>query len=1081
MFSTKKSLFLLTIALTMVCQLVKAQNDWENELVFEKNKMQARVPSYSYKNAKDALEGNRDKSRLKSLNGNWKFNFVDKSENRPLDFMAADFKGNNNWKDIEVPSNWELKGYGQPIYTNIVYPFTPNILDTTKKFDWRGPQPPMPPKIYRDNPVGSYFRDFEIPAEWNDQSIIIHFGGVTSAFYIWVNGKQVGYSQGSCLTAEFDITNFVKSGKNRVAVQVFKWSDGSYLEDQDMWRLSGIHREVLLMAQPKIALNDFFVHTKFDADLKDAKLEIRPSVWMHGDASQLKGYNITAQLYDANNTKILDKAMTVNVDKVYSERWPPRDVNKWALMQTDVVNPHKWSAEDPYLYKLVFTITNASGEVIEARSKKIGFRKVAFSKNNELLINGKVVKIMGVNRHDHDPVKGKALSHEDLRNDVIQMKRFNFNAVRTSHYPNDPYFIELCNEYGLYVMAEANIECHHLGSYIPQQPTWAAPILTRVIRMVERDKNEPAVISWSLGNESGTGPAFAAASAWVKDFDPSRFIHYEGAQGNPEDPDYKEGIAYEMSKSETYANPDDKSYVDVLSRMYPDHIQLLNMANNPAITRPIIMCEYSHAMGNSMGGLGEYWDIIRSKPNLIGGFIWDFKDQGLLTKTKDGKPFYAYGGDFGDIPNDHNFCINGVFAPDLTPNPHAYEAKYVLQPATFEAADIKSKQVKITNRFAFTNLNKYDIKWELAEDGKIIESGFLASQNIEPTKSSFVNIPFKSVKYKADKEYWLRISLHEKENRLWCKKGYELAYGQINVKEREQPADYVSANRSKISTTQNTETIDINGVNFSSVIAKANGELRSYKVNGVEQLKSALKPNFNRPAIDNDLRGANRGGYIKSLNVWGKLPDALKTNNITVDNQKNGNVKVVVHQTATDAIKLVTTYTFFSDATVEVSLDLDADKSLADLIRFGITMGVSSDLKNTTYYGNGPFENYNDRKRAATVGEYHTKTDSLFYNYIYPQETGNRTDIRWFQLSDAANKGFKVTGEPLVSFSVWPYSAQNIQNAKHPFNLKPQGFYTLNIDLTQTALGGTLSNRLPEYLLKSGAYHLKFRMSPLRN
>ena len=1075
----KKKIFFVIMFLTMACHLVKAQNDWENELVFEKNKMQARVPSYSFTSVTDALVGNRDKSRLKSLNGNWKFNFVEKSENRPLDFMASDFKGNNNWKDIEVPSNWELKGYGQPIYTNIVYPFTPNILDTTLKFDWRGPQPPMPPKIYRDNPVGSYFRDFEIPTDWKDQSIIIHFGGVTSAFYIWVNGKEVGYSQGSCLTAEFDITNFVKSGKNRVAVQVFRWSDGSYLEDQDMWRLSGIHREVLLMAQPKIALNDFFVRTKFEVNLKDAKLEIRPSVWMQTDISQLKGYTISADLYDATHTKVLTKTMMVSAEKVYNERWPPRDINKWAFMEATVSNPRKWSAEDPYLYQLVFTVSNAKGEVVEARSEKIGFRKVEFGKNNELLINGKMVKIMGVNRHDHDPIKGKALSHEDMRQDVIQMKRFNFNAVRTAHYPNDPYFLELCNEYGLYVMDEANIECHHLGSYIPQQPSWAAPILTRVFRMVERDKNEPSVISWSLGNESGTGPAFAAAAAWVKDFDPSRFIHYEGAQGDPEDLNYKEGIAYEVNKTDSYANPDDKNYVDVLSRMYPDHAQLLNMANNPAITRPIIMCEYMHAMGNSMGGLGEFWDIIRSKPNLIGGFIWDFKDQGLLTKTKDGKPFYAYGGDFGDIPNDHNFCLNGVFGPDLKPNPHAFEAKYVLQPVAFETANISNKSIKITNRFAFTNLNQYDLRWEIAEDGKLIESGVLEPQNIEAGVSALINIPHKNIKYKTNKEYWLRISVHEKTDRLWCAQGYEVAYGQIQIKESELNVNYVSSSKTKVNFSQNTETISINGVNFFAVISKTNGELSSYKVNGLEQLKSALKPNFNRPAVDNDLRGVNRGSFIKSLNAWSKLPNTFKVNNLDVVTQKDGSVKVLIKQTASSAINLNTSYTFYSDATVDVNLDLDADKSVADLIRFGVTMGVNSDLINTTFYGNGPFENYNDRKRAAIVGEYQIKTDSIFYNYLYPQENGNRTETRWLQMSNLNKKGLKITGQPFFAFSVWPYSAQNIQSAKHPFNLKPQGFYTLNIDLTQTALGGTLSNRLSQYLLKPGAYHLNFKISPL--
>ena len=1075
----KKILFIILL-FSSIFEFSKAQNDWENEHVFEINKLKARVPAYSFLNAADALTFDRSKARLISLNGTWKFNFVEKSENRPTDFMAADFAG-AGWNDIDVPSNWELKGYGQPIYTNITYPFTPNILDPALKYDWRGPQPPRPPKIYRDNPVGSYFRDFEIPTEWNDQSIIIHFGGVTSAFYIWVNGQKVGYSQGSCLAAEFDITEFVKAGNNRVAVQVFRWSDGSYLEDQDMWRLSGIHREVLLMAQPKISLNDFFVRTKFDTNIQDAILEIRPSVWVMENANSLKGWNINAQLYDAQNKLVVGEPMTVSIEKVYNERWPQRDITKFAMLEMMVRCPRKWSAEDPYLYNLVFTVTNPKGEVVEARSKKIGFRKVGFSKSNELLINGKVVKIMGVNRHDHHPVRGKALTREDMLQDVQLIKQFNFNAVRTAHYPNDPYFYELCNEYGIYVMDEANVECHHLGSYIPQQPSWAAPILTRIMRMVDRDKNEPSIISWSLGNEAGTGPAFAAAANWIRDYDPSRFIHYEGAQGDPTDPHYIEGAANEMTNWATYANPDDPDYVDVLSRMYPDHSQLLNMSNSPHITRPIIMCEYMHAMGNSVGGLGEYWDMIRSKPNLIGGFIWDMIDQGLVKKTDDGKEFYAYGGDFGDIPNDHNFCMNGVFASNRTPNPHAWECKYIFQPVVFEGTTPESTEVRIVNRYVTTNLSDYEVRWEIAENGKVIQKGVLQNLNLEAGASTVVKLPSKEIKFNTNAEYFIRMSLHEKSDKLWCNKGYEIANEQITLKARQTPVIFIADSKAKISYEETANEVTVNGNGFSAVISKTLGTLTSYKLNGVEQIMSELRPNFYRPVVDNDIRGANNKRFAMSKAEWANLVNVIKTNSVAVSKENDNAIKVVVKQSHADKAKLQINYTLSAEGTIVVKMDLDADKNMADLIRFGMTMGVSEQFVNTSYYGKGPWENYNDRRRSAQVAEYSLKTNDVFYNYAYPQETGNRTDTRWLKLyTDNKKEGLVVQGNPVFAFSVWPYSAKNIEEAKHPYNLIDQGFYTLNIDLIQTALGGTLSNRLPQYLLKSGKYSLEFSISPLK-
>ena len=1064
----------------VVSQVVIAQNDWENELMFEQNKMRSRVPSYSYSNHQDAIVGERAESRMKSLNGTWKFNYVAKSNLRPHDFIAKDFIGDDNlWKDIPVPSNWELEGHGQPIYSNIIYPFTPDILNGgTRNFNYMGPHPPQFPFIekYRDNPVGSYYRDFTIPEDWNNQSVILHFGGVSSAFYVWVNGKKVGYSQGSRLAAEFDITKFISTGKNRVAVQAFRWSDGSYLETQDMWRLSGIHREVMLLAQPKIALNDFFVRTKFDDKIEDAKLEIRPIIWMKGDDKNLEGYKLNAELYDANNKKVLNKPMSCSIEDIHFERWPQRDITKFAFLEANIDNPKKWSSETPYLYTLVLDVINPNGKTIESRSQKVGFRKVSFSKDNELLVNGKSVKIMGVNRHDHHPITGKALNRKDLEGDVKLLKQFNFNAVRTSHYPNDPYFYELCDKYGIYVMDEANIETHHLGSYAPQQPSLAIPILSRVMRMIDRDKNFPSIISWSMGNEAGSGPAFAAATGWAKDYDASRFIHYEGAQGDPTDPNYKEGEEGQKAfRGQAHANPDDPDYVDVLSRMYPEIYQLKAMSESEHIDRPIIMCEYAHAMGNSIGGLGEYWDLIHSKKNLIGGYIWDMIDQGLEKVDSNGNKFYAYGGDFGDIPNDKNFCINGVFSPDRKPNPHAWECKYIFQPFSFKDSDIKKGTIKAINHFNTTNLNDYEVKWMLSENGQELQSGILKTIDVKANTSEIINVPFKKVKFNDDSEYWVKISVHEKSDRLWAAKGFEVAKDQILLKKRVFSNNYVSKSKSTILANILNNEIVVSGNGFSSKISKTNGELISLVSNNVEQLASPLKPNFFRPPIDNDLRGASSRMFKKSNDYWSVLYDNLNTTSVELGSDKNNEIEILVKKSYKEEVKLDILYRFLSDGRVVVKMDMDADKSLPGLVRYGMSMGVPNDYTNTTFYGKGPWENYIDRKRGAEVDEFSFKTDDLFYNYIFPQENSNRSDVRWLKLasSNAVNE-LAIKGSPEFGFTIWPYSAKNIAEAKHPFDLKRQGFYTLNLDLVQMSVGGTLSETLPQFIIHSGTYSFEF-------
>ncbi|RJE73152.1 glycoside hydrolase [Reichenbachiella sp. MSK19-1] len=1065
----------ILLALCLGTGQLSAQNDWENELVFEKNKLPARVASYSYTSEADALASDRSKARMQSLNGTWQFQFTPRSEDRPMDFMVADFAG-AGWDSIEVPSNWELQGYGQPIYTNITYPFTPNILDTTLTYDWKGPQPPIPPYIYRDNPVGSYFRDFEVPADWTDQSVILHFGGVSSAFYVWVNGQQVGYSQGSRLAAEFDITDFLRKGKNRVAVQVFRWSDGSYLEDQDMWRLSGIHREVMLLAQPKVSLNDYYVRATLDDEYQDGQLEIRPRVWVKSDPTTLDGWQVEATLYDADQEAV-SEPMSASVKAIYEERWPPRDMPPFAFLQSPIAQPRQWSAEEPYLYTLVLRVTDPSGQLMEARSQKIGFRTVAFGVDKALLINGQPVKIMGVNRHDHHPVRGKALTRDDMRKEVVQMKRFNINAVRTSHYPNDPYFYELCNEYGLYLMGEANIECHHLGSYIPNSPSWTGAMLSRVYRMVERDKNHPCIISWSLGNESGTGPTFAAAANWVREYDPSRFVHYEGAQGDPTDPDYVSAanVGYTSQNWPTMANPNDPAYVDVISRMYPDQRQLVNMSENPKLDRPIIMCEYMHAMGNSVGGLGEFWDEIRQRPNLIGGFIWDFRDQGLRKLDANGKAFYAYGGDFGDKPNDSNFCINGLFASDLQPHPHALEARYVFQPIAITAEDLSAGKVRVSNRLSFTNLDRYEMRWTLSENGKEIQKGKIKAVDVAPGQSQQLTVPFKTNKWKKENDYWLKVTLHETADRLWCEAGYELAHEQMLV-QAAQPATAPKPT-AKMSWQETKDAVVISGDDLQLTIDAATGWLSSYQVAGVERLAAPLRPNFWRPAIDNDRRGASAKAWRASREVWQNLHETLLVEDIAVSEGEAGAYEVRVQQSHDSGIALTTRYTI--DATgVTVRLELVAPEDAHNLVRFGMTMGVPAALRSTTYYGKGPFENYPDRQRAAWVDEFSGPTDELFYSYAFPQENGNHTDTRWLVMQGDQGRRWQVQAiEQPFAFSVWPYDADNIEAAEHLYDLQPQGYYTLNIDHVQAGLGGTLSLTLPQYQLKPGRYTLDFRIS----
>jgi beta-galactosidase len=1062
-----------TLGLSINQQTATAQivaNDWENPEVIQVNRMPARATSFSFDSLEQALKRDRRQAKFSLLNGQWKFKFAEKSEDRHLTFFDANFDA-SDWDNIPVPSNWELEGYGMPIYTNSVYPMFDPVDDIHI------------PLITRDNPVGSYIKQFDIPKEWLEEQIILHFGGVTSAYYVWVNGKKVGYAQGSRLPSEFDISEYVVAGSNKLAVQVFRWSDGSYLEDQDHWRISGIHREVYITAQPRVAINDFAVRTHLHNNYQQATLEIRPEI-SNLDRINANKWQVSAKLFDQNGKQLLTEDASVDVKTLTRLAYPQRDNFPFGLISAKIDKPKLWTSETPYLYTLVLSLHDTNNKLIETRSTRVGFRDVKFNDAGELLINGVSVELIGVNRHDHDVKKGKALSRNDLLEDVILMKQFNFNSVRTSHYPNDSYFYELADEYGLYVMDEANIESHGVGGLLANLPEWNHAMTDRAIRMLERDKNHPSIISWSMGNESGTGPNFAAIAGWLKDMDPTRFVHYEGAQGDPTHPDYVGQSQRYLTAAETaqlhtpLANPDDPAFVDVISRMYPRLEDLQGLADSPFIDRPILMCEYAHAMGNSLGNLAEYWEMVRKEPNLIGGYIWDWIDQGLETQNEDGVTYIAYGGDFGDTPNSSNFCLNGVLDSYRKPKPHLWEAKYVFQPAKFSAENLKTGHINVHNRYFFDNMNKYTLRWSLSEDGIDIQQGELDPQDIKASESATINVPFKKPNLQAGSQYHLRVSMHVKDDELWAARGHELAKETFLLPFSKKAENKRVNSLPAVEVEQSSNSLVLSANNASANFDPQNGYLTSFTKNGLELINGVLQHNFSRPQTDNDRIGWKT--HV-SKKFWFDASKSLDLLSFEPKAQNNSYVITTVHGKE-DKLRVITQYQFMPDGTLQVDVSMTADESLPSLLKVGMSTTVTNSLSRMAFFGKGPFENYIDRNQGAELDLYEGTVDDFYYIYARPQESSNRTGVKWLRLSDYKQNELMVTGLQDLSMSVWKHSAENIQAAAHTYDLVESDSFTVNIDLIQAGIGGIDSwspNAAPivKYQIPAGDYQYGFIIS----
>ncbi|AWX43703.1 Beta-galactosidase [Flagellimonas maritima] len=1028
---------------------------WQNPEVVNVNKLPARATSISYPDEKLAIAADRDASPRKlSLDGAWKFHFAEAPSKAPQDFFQPTYP-DNNWNELPIPSNWELYGYGKPWHR-----LTHQIWEN------KGVEQPNIPEDY--NPTGSYRKNFTLPKEWKDMQVTLHVGAASSALRVWVNGNYVGYSEDNRLPAEFDITPLLTPKKeNLIALQVLQWSDGSYLEDQDHWRMSGITREVYLEAAPKVQLYDFGVRTDLDENYEDAELQIRPEIVKFGNVDT-KDWTVAAQLYDEESQPVLPKALEITVEKILKEHYPQIGNRPFEnLMKVDVKNPKKWSAEFPNLYTLVLSLRDANGKLVEARSTRIGFREIDIS-DGQFKVNGVPVLLYGVNRHDWDAITGKAENKEAMRRDAELMKRLNVNASRSSHYPNPPYWYELCDEYGIYVMDEANIESHGKGSLFSNIPAWHSAFLERGIRMVERDKNYPSIVSWSLGNEAGFGPNHAALSAWIKEFDPTRPIHAEGAQNI---------YGYNWPKPE----PKDRVYTDFLSRMYRLTDDMIDLATKSDDNRPVIWCEYAHSQGNSTGDLEGYWKAIRKYSRLVGGFVWDWRDQLVFKESKDEKPLWKHGQDFGQEQADLNPIQKGLISADGKIKSGGWQAKYVWQRVKIAADSISKGLFTVENRHFRTNLNTYDVVWEITEDGKVVKSGSIDSPDIEAGTSGKLRLDLPKIDMKQGFYYHLKISFTLKEDKPWAKKDYAIAGEQFllnyipisKTTEKKSAPQLMESSSEIIITTQTTKL----------VFDKRGGRLVVYEMDGKNLISSAPKPNFWRPPTDNDLASEiiKRQGFWKAASIQQKLI-AISTTKTDKD------IRVVMaHKLANSEATVTQTYVLLKDGTLQVDHHFQPEANMPEMPRLGWQLQIPSEYDQIQWFGRGPLESYSDKKTGAFFGNYQKSVKNDFTYYVRPQESSNKAEVYWAELRDSNGRGLRIefVGHPL-SFSAWPFTQEQIEKANRIEELIFEETITLNIDYKQMGVGGDNTWNLdarPHEAFRIGAkpHAYSFKIIPVKD
>ena len=1063
-------LFVLLVFLSSTC--LNGQNrEWEDLSVFTINTEKPHATFYPFSNEKLLIENDLSENTLySSLNGKWNFKLYRNIDSVPPNFYLK--KSNvKKWKTIPVPSNWQFHTDDFPVYTNIIYPYEIN--------------PPFMPDDY--NPVGIYHRKFRIKKEWGDKEIFIHFGAVNSAFYIWINGEKVGYSEGSKTPAEFNISKYIKKGNNTIFLQVIRWSDGTYLEDQDFWRLSGIERDVFLYAQPKVAIRDFFVKTNLSDDLKSSDFNIDLDIRNYNNYDSK--VQVLSKLYNDENKIIKTLMEDINVKA--------QSLLKLNL-NGEISDPSLWSAEQPNLYYLTTTLVQ-EGRETHSVGHQVGFRKIEL-KSGQVLVNNMPILFKGVNRHEHDEFTGHVVSKESMLKDIQIMKQNNINAVRTSHYPNDPYWYELCNKYGIYVIDEANVESHGFGYKKEDTPAFKpefdAMHMDRWIRMVERDKNHPSIIMWSLGNEAGDGPVFVKGYDWIKSYDKSRLTIYERTSEH-----------FKQRKMGINLKP----HTDVLGWMYARMNELKKEYIGKFRYRPFIWLEYSHAMGNSNGNIADLWEMIHNERQMQGGFIWDFVDQGLADYNEKGEKYWNYGGDYSpsNYHNDTNFCMNGLVNPDRTFHPAMAEIKKVYQDVKFSLENsLESISLKIENQYFFTNLNEFYFNYEILKDGKSIDKGNF-NIDLNPQSHEIVEIPISSeltneIKQgfrKRNHDYHINIYgyLGNKKNLI---PSDHLVLTEQMLIQKSNTNQVISKSSKAIKAETNNGLLEIFNENLKLVFNTSSGEMNSYVVYENEYINKAPYLNFWRAPIDNDYGN----GLPERSNDW-KIASSnrvLKSfNHEFVDN----NVKVTVQYVLPNIQSFyTTTFLINSEGEIKISNDFQYRGYLKDaqIPRFGMNIQIPKDYNNVSWYGRGPHENYIDRTDSAFMGIYNSSVRELGFDYSRPQENGYRTETKWLEMKNKNGIGIKIFGDPYISFSAHyntiedfddgvrkkepgeKRSARNrmVKKQRKPVDIEERDFISLNIDLKQMGVGGDNSwgaRPLPKYLIQPGNYKYSFVIKPISN
>lgn len=1004
---------------------------WENHQIDGINRMPARAHFLTFQSKEKALlNNNRYTHAFKNLNGVWKFMFLDAPEYSPEGFFNSDFDV-TKMDDITVPGNWQLQGYGKMHYSDLWYNFPIN-----------------PPYVPTENPTGIYKRTFFVEESYRDKKIIIRFCGVDSAYHLWINGKEVGYSKVARNESEFDITDIIRVGEeNDVTVRVYQWSDGTYLEDQDMWWESGIFRDVELIGVPKDGINDYKVIADLDDEYKNGIFKVE--VFLR----TTKEVNVTFELVDAGENTVFTKTVVAKEGK--------------ACIDEVIADVNHWTAETPYLYKLFMTVED-DGQIVEVIPQNVGFRNIRLN-GETFLVNGVAIKFKGVNRHDYSPQNGRVVSREEIEKDIILMKQFNINAIRTSHYPNSYYLYDLCDEYGMYLIAETDLECHGFeltGDYkwITDDPSWELAYVSRMTRMIERDKNHPAIIFWSLGNESAFGCNFRKMTDVAHEMDPTRLVHYEG--------DFDVESADIYSTMYTWIENPKKPYLmkDIIEKSKKPHVH----------------CEYCHAMGNGPGNLKDYQDLVYAHDKLQGGFVWEWFDHGIESFTESGEKYYRYGGDFGDDPSNKDFCIDGLIMPDRTPSPGLYEYKKVIEPITTTAVDIQKGIINLLSRYDFANLDRFNLVYKVMEDDVILQTGFMAVPSIEARANKDITLPYdlSAIKVKPGAHYYVNISYQLREDTSYASSGHELATAQFELPLYKE--GIVVRPEGILNVEKEHTTLHVKGANFSLDFNLVNGNLMNIVRDGMQVLSKGPRLTLWRAPISNDMEIIDKLKKVYFLHLEHEVV-------MNIDYHMEGNILKVevdtINSTTNSAWHFKTKYVYTVCPSGDILIDVEGTPSgrvdlAPDMLpRIGVSMHLDKSMEHVRYFGMGPGENYADSKEAAQMGLYANTVDGLFTNYVIPQENGNHMGCKWVSMTNDRGMGLLASTEGDFNFSASWYEDKDLDDAKHTCDLVKRDYIVFNVDYKQNALGTNSCGQwqLDKYRAKFEDFKLSFRLTPFNN